>query len=64
MFILWLLVNQCSVCVKQKSKTKAHGEKRHALYSAHSIYTLHQQQKVGLLLTIIYLRGSTGKCPI
>ena len=28
--------------------------KRHVLYSVHFIYTLHQQQKVGLLLTIIY----------
>ena len=55
MFILRLLVNQCSVRVKQKSWAKRM-TKRHLLYSPHSIYTLPQQQhKAGLLwLTLIY----------
>ena len=40
-FILWLLVNQCSVQVKQKSKAKCMAKKA-LLSSVRSIYTLHQ----------------------
>ena len=52
-FILQLLVNQCSVRVKTKVLRKGYGEKG-THYSSHSIYTMHQQQKAGLLLTAIY----------
>ena len=41
-FILWLLVNQCSVRVKRKSKAKVYGEKgTYYIHSICSIYTLH-----------------------
>ena len=62
-FILWLLVNWCSVPVKQKSKVKAYGEKARIIQCTFYLYSASAAEG-GPSFDNYLLRGSTGKCPI
>ena len=63
MFILWLLVNWCSVHVKQKSKANHTAKKACIIQCAFYLYSASAAEG-GPSFDNYLLRGSTGKCPI
>ena len=63
MFILQLLVNQCSVHVKQKSKAKCMAKKACIIQCAFYLYSASAAEG-GPSFDNYLLGGSLGKCPI
>ena len=63
MFILRLLVNQCSVHVKQKSKAKHMAKKAHIIQCPFYLYSASTAEG-GPSFDSYLLLGGTGQCPI
>ena len=59
MFILWLLVNQCSVHVKQKSKAKWYGEKG-MYYTVHILFILCISSRRWAFFWQLFVAGQYG----